>query len=61
MPDTPRPIERLLFIYNADSGALNTIVDSARKLLSINGCPLCSLTHSLAARPRPVARLRGLG
>ena len=44
----PRPIDRLLFVYNADSGALNAIIDSAKKLLSINGCPLCSLTHSLA-------------
>jgi hypothetical protein len=40
-------IDRLYFVYNADSGALATIVDSAKKLLSINGCPLCSLTHSL--------------
>src|SRR6266536_2156194 len=43
-----RQIDRLLFVYNADSGALAAIVDSAKKLLSINGCPLCALTHSLA-------------
>ncbi len=42
-----RLIDRLLFVYNADSGPLAAIVDSAKKLLSINGCPLCSLTHSL--------------
>jgi hypothetical protein len=41
-------IDRLYFVYNAESGALAAIVDSAKKLLSINGCPLCSLTHSLA-------------
>ncbi len=40
-------IQRLHFVYNADSGTLAAIVDSAKKLLSINGCPLCSLTHSL--------------
>ena len=40
-------IDRLYFVYNADSGTLAAIVDSAKKLLSINGCPLCSLTHSL--------------
>src|SRR5688572_26250869 len=40
-------ISRLYFVYNADSGTLAAIVDSAKKLLSINGCPLCSLTHSL--------------
>ena len=44
----PRKVDRLLFVYNADSGTLNAIIDSAKKLLSINGCPLCSLTHSLA-------------
>lgn len=43
-----RPIDRLLFVYKADSGTLNAIIDSAKKLLSINGCALCSLTHSLA-------------
>ncbi len=41
-------ITRLYFVYNANSGTLAAIVDSAKKLLSINGCPLCSLTHSLA-------------
>lgn len=41
-------IQRLLLVYNADSGAFAALVDSARKLLMINGCPLCSLTHSLA-------------
>jgi hypothetical protein len=47
MPDK-ETITRLLFVYNANSGTLAAIVDSAKKLLSINGCPLCSLTHSLA-------------
>src|SRR5688572_19483070 len=41
-------ISRLYFVYNANAGTLAAIVDSAKKLLSINGCPLCSLTHSLA-------------
>ena len=41
-------ITRLYFAYNANSGTLAAIVDSAKKLLSINGCPLCALTHSLA-------------
>ena len=47
MSSTKR-IERLFFIFNADSGLLSAIADSAKKLLSINGCTLCSLTHSLA-------------
>lgn len=41
-------IERLLFIYNADSGKWGAFVDSAKKLLMINGCALCSITHGLA-------------
>ena len=43
-----RRIDRLIFVYNADSGALNALVDSAKKLLRVNGCTLCSITHSLA-------------
>ena len=41
-------IERLLFVYNASSGAFAAIVDSAKKFFRLNGCALCSLTHSLA-------------
>lgn len=41
-----KSVDRLVFVYNADSGLLATIADSARKLLNINGCTLCSLTHS---------------
>src|SRR5436309_2725239 len=40
-------IERLLFIYNADSGVFSAAADSAKKLLGIHGCALCSLTHSV--------------
>ncbi len=43
-----KQIDRLLFVYNADSGSFSALMDSARKLLSINGCALCSITHSLA-------------
>lgn len=42
------PIERLLFVYAADSGLVSAWVDSARKLLRLKGCTLCSLTHGLA-------------
>lgn len=40
-------VDRLLFVYNADSGIVASVVDSAKKLLRINGCALCLLTHSL--------------
>ena len=40
-------IDRLLFVYNADSGKWSAFVDSARKVLKIQGCTLCSITHGL--------------
>ena len=47
MPDTQQ-IRRLILIYNADAGRLSALVDSARKVLRLNGCSLCSITHGLA-------------
>jgi hypothetical protein len=43
-----RKVERLLFVFSADSGSFNAFLDSARKLLRIKGCTLCSITHGLA-------------
>jgi len=39
--------QKLLFIYNADSGIRNAIVDVAHKVLSPStySCSLCQLTH----------------
>ncbi|MFT6994469.1 MAG: hypothetical protein ACJA1P_001202 [Maribacter sp.] len=39
--------QKLLFIYNANSGLRNSIVDSAHKILSpaTYNCSLCKLTH----------------
>lgn len=45
---THRKVDRLLFIFDADSGVLDAVVDSARKLLRIGGCALCAITHGLA-------------
>lgn len=38
---------KLIFVYNADSGVLNTVKDIGQKLLSPQSynCFLCSLTH----------------
>ena len=38
---------KLIFVYNANSGKLNTLFDIAHKLLSPQTyqCDLCSLTH----------------
>jgi hypothetical protein len=43
-----RSIDRLLFVFNADNGSFNAFLDSARKLLRIKGCTLCTITHGLA-------------
>jgi hypothetical protein len=43
-----RKIERLLFVFSADSGSFNAFLDSAKKVLRIKGCTLCSITHGLA-------------
>lgn len=45
--DERHTIDRLLFVFNADSGKWNAFVDSARKLFMVNGCALCSITHGL--------------
>lgn len=38
---------KLIFVYNADSGIVNTVKDIGQKLFSPQnyGCLLCSLTH----------------
>ena len=41
-------IERLLFVYKADSGVLSAVIDNARKVLMIKGCALCRITHGIA-------------
>ena len=40
--------ETLIFVYNAESGLLNTLGDISHKILSpaTYNCPLCALTHS---------------
>ena len=43
-----RPIDKLIFVFAADSGSLNALLDSAKKLFRIKNCTLCSLTHGLA-------------
>ncbi|MDD9938420.1 MAG: hypothetical protein OXT09_32725 [Myxococcales bacterium] len=39
------PFVHLLFIYNADSGALALLRDVALKLIGRGDCALCDLTH----------------
>ena len=44
-----KPTQKLLFIYNADSGFQNVIMDSLHKAFSPSTyqCNLCSITHGL--------------
>jgi hypothetical protein len=40
-------IQKVVFVYNADAGRLNAILDSAHKLISPDTyqCALCEITH----------------
>ena len=54
--------DRILLVYNADSGRLNALFDSALKALGAGACTLCDLTHGLAGeRPEWRALKCGLG
>ncbi|WP_420628920.1 hypothetical protein [Candidatus Leptofilum sp.] len=46
--------EKLVFVYNADSGLLNFILDAAHKIFSPSTypCNLCALTYTLTGLPR---------
>jgi hypothetical protein len=47
-------MKKLLFVYNADSGLLNFVLDAAHKLFSPSTypCNLCALTYSFSGLPR---------
>ena len=51
---------RLVFVYNARSGALNSLIDSGHKLLNPNNysCRLCQLTHGLITEKKAWADFR---
>ncbi|MBI5197794.1 MAG: hypothetical protein HZA19_04205 [Nitrospirae bacterium] len=40
-------VERLLFIFDANSGKFGAFVDSTKKLLMLKGCALCTITHGI--------------
>lgn len=42
-----RPIARLIFVYDADSGILGATIDGLKKLLFLRGCALCAITHGV--------------
>lgn len=49
-----RTPEKLIFVYNADSGLANTLLDGAHKILqpSTYACTLCSLTFGAFTEKR---------
>lgn len=40
-------IERLILIYDANSGGAAALVDLTKKLLRLDGCSLCNITHGI--------------
>ncbi len=44
---TTQLIRHLTLVYNADGGSLSAFADSARKVLQLGGCTLCSITHGV--------------
>lgn len=49
---------KLIFVYNADSGAINTLLDIGHKIISPStyDCALCDLTHSVFRMRKPWSR-----
>lgn len=49
------PPDRLLFVYNADSGFFNALMDSAHKVFSPDtyACSLCRFTHGITGMLLP--------
>jgi len=46
-PPLPRQVDQLIFVYKAEAGKVNALIDSAKKLLGADGCSLCEITHGL--------------
>ena len=43
--DGARKIDGLVLVFDATSGPLGAVFDTAKKLLRIRGCALCAITH----------------
>lgn len=40
-------VDELIFIYDANSGKAGAFLDSAKKVLMVGGCALCTITHGV--------------
>ena len=52
------PIRELVFIFAADTGAIAVIKDSITKVLKLNGCSLCGITHGLLGEKKEMKDCR---
>jgi len=51
-------IDRLSFVFDANSGFGAAIMDSARKVLRLNGCDLCTITHGITGEKKEMTSCR---
>ena len=42
-----RKVDKLIFIFDANSGKIGAFLDSTKKVLMIGGCALCAITHGI--------------
>jgi len=46
--DEPKQkVDQLIFIYDANAGKVSAFLDSAKKVLMVGGCALCTITHGI--------------
>ncbi|MCL6218401.1 GTPase [Zunongwangia pacifica] len=52
--------KKLIFVYNANSGAWNSVLDSAHKMLKPEtySCKLCAVTHGLTGEKKSWKKYR---
>jgi hypothetical protein len=53
-----RRIDRLSFVFDANAGFAAALIDSARKLIRLNGCDLCTITHGIMGEKSEMASCR---
>ncbi|HBZ71180.1 MAG TPA: hypothetical protein DEP35_16190 [Deltaproteobacteria bacterium] len=53
-----RWIDRLSFIFDANSGFGAALLDSTRKILRLNGCDLCTITHGITGEKKEMVSCR---
>ncbi|UOQ71111.1 hypothetical protein [Hymenobacter cellulosilyticus] len=55
-------MQQLVFVYNADTGLVNSVLDLAHKLISPTTypCSLCAITHGTRMRPEWKEFIAGL-